>query len=150
MSLNMRVRLDHSGTIRAERKALRVADATTREIAQYIVEDIRSSWSAQSPSNVGSPPAVDTGNLDSSVKLERTGRDERGRFANAANTAVHFVRIDTTQGSNPGGRGQYAAALEDPDYFNRPYMRPAVERAAEHFGIAYAVNWDSAGGGNNG
>lgn len=111
------------------------------EVAEAIVADIRSSWSGSSPSAKGHAPAVVTGNLDTSIFVERTGRDVMGRFARDDKASLRFIRIDTTRGQSPtyttrGGvqksRGQYGMALEDPAYLNRPYLAPALDRAVAH------------------
>ncbi len=80
----------------------------------------------------GNAPAVDTGNLDSSIKVEKQGRDEQGRFSKK-DTAARYIHIDTSTGDNPNGRGNYAAALEDPSYYNLPFVAPALERSGELF-----------------
>lgn len=94
--------------------------------ADALVSDIRSNWSATSPSADGEAPAIQTGNLDSSVKVDPQMRDTSGRFSSDAH--VLFVRVDTSEGDDPQGRGNYAPALEDPNYLNRPFIQPAIDR----------------------
>jgi hypothetical protein len=98
---------------------------------QALVLDIRSGWSWSSPSAEGEAPAIKTGNLDSSVKIDPQKRDTSGRFS--ADAHVMFVRIDTSEGVDPQGRGNYAPALEDESYLNRPFVQPAVDRMQEIF-----------------
>lgn len=94
--------------------------------AEWLVNDIRSNWSSRSPSSRGSAPAVVSGNLDSSVIAEKTGRSSGGQFASTADATSWFVRVDTAKGSDPQGRGGYAKVLEDE--LKRPFFNPAVER----------------------
>lgn len=108
-------------------------EVAAEDTANAIVADIRSSWSAtRQAAGSGTAPAMDTGNLDSSVKVDRQGRDELGRFA-GKDAAVRFIRVNTAEGSNPGRRGNYAMALEDPDYYNLPFIAPALERSGDLF-----------------
>lgn len=101
--------------------------AGVQAAADALVADIKSNWSATSPSTWGEAPAKDTKNLDSSIKVDEQKRDTSGRFS--ADAHVLFVRMDTSQGDNPNGRGNYAQALEDPDYiYNRPFIQPAIDR----------------------
>ena len=129
------------GTEKLYRTLIRVentVDATTGEFldeaADWLVNDIRSSWSSSSPSPVGAAPAVVTGNLDSSVIVDEQGRSDGGRFASKSGQKVKIVRVDTSKGDDPQGRGNYAQALEDPHYiYNRPFMRPAIKRLESEF-----------------
>lgn len=117
---------------RVERDLMRDVGFGVDEAAQALATYIKGSWSLNSPSSVGSPPAIVTGNLDSSVMVEKTGRDERGRFASPENTYVKFVRIDTSQGMNPGERGNYAHILEGK--LDRPFIEPAIEVVGQLYG----------------
>ena len=95
--------------------------------ADWLVNDIRSSWSgSQQAIGSGNPPAIKTGNLDSSIQKEEQGRDLLGRFADTENTKVKFVRINTAEGNKPEGRGNYAQVLED--VYDLPFVQPAVDR----------------------
>jgi hypothetical protein len=129
--ISMRFKADFRSMIRIESLAKKRSAEITTEAAEMLVADIRSNWSAQSPSSVGNPPAVVTGNLDSSVVVDAQGRDTAGRFAGGGDVTVRFVRVDTSKGSNPGDRGNYAHILEDS--LNRPFMAPAIERAASQY-----------------
>lgn len=100
-----------------------------KDTTDQVVADIKSNWSAVAPSAYGTPPAIRTGNLDSAVKVESTGRDELGRFASNPDAKAWFIQVNTEDGDNPGERGNYAAALEDEGYLNRQFLSPALERA---------------------
>ena len=92
--------------------------------ANALVSDIRSNWSPSAPSQVGTAPAIVTGNLDSSIKVDDQKRDRSGRFSKDA--IVKFVRMDTSTGDNPNGRGNYGAVLEE--NLDRPFIQPAIDR----------------------
>lgn len=97
-----------------------------QEAAEALVTDIRANWSDTSPSTPGNPPAIKTGNLDGSVKANRQGRGEGGRFASSKNVKYWYVTIDTSEGPDPRNRGQYAGILEDSR--DRPFVAPALAR----------------------
>lgn len=118
---------------RIERDLLRDVGFGVQDGANALVTQIRANWSLHAPSAVGSPPAIVTGNLDSSVKVDPQGRDEIGKFTDRQNTAVMFVRIDTSEGSNPQGRGNYAHILEET--LDRPFIDPAIEQVARMYGM---------------
>lgn len=120
------------------RTMVRVEDTLKKQVgegvkatADMIAEDIRSSWSGMSPSARGEAPAVLTGVLDSSVVVDDQGRDSEGRFAGKADAAVWFIRVDTSE-NDPGG-DNYAQALEDPGYLDRPFVAPALARAEGYY-----------------
>jgi hypothetical protein len=118
---------------RIEKRVIDGLDTATEDTANAIVADIRSSWSAgRQAMGSGTPPAMDTGNLDSSVKVEKQGRDDLGRFA-GKDATVRYIQVNTAEGSNPNGRGNYAMALEDADYYNLPFIAPALERSGDLF-----------------
>lgn len=98
-----------------------------KDTAEAIVTDIRKSWSGFYPpaSKWGNPPAVRSGTLDKGITVEEQGRDLLGRFA-GVNAQARYIRIDT-------GDKNYAMALEDPNYLNRSFLKPAVENR----GIVY-------------
>lgn len=110
--------------IRVEMNINNSSGVAVRAVADALAADIRSNWSSTSPSAVGSAPAVVTGNLDSSVQVDPQGRDTSGRFASEAK--VMFVRVDTSMGDNPDGRGNYSVALEE--QLDRPFTQPAIDR----------------------
>lgn len=105
------------------------AQAAGKELADALVTDVRSSWSASSPSSPGLPPAMVTGNLDSSGKIEQRGAG--GRFGSAGADTLWSVRWSTLEGSDNQDRGEYASALEfgnDRGLLARPFLRPAINR----------------------
>jgi hypothetical protein len=105
------------------------------DAAEALVNHIRSNWSAtRQRIGAGNPPAIKTGNLDSSIFIEESGRDVLGRFADANNTRVKFVRIDTSMGDDPQGRGGYSQALEDTTYYNLPFMQPEIDAISGVYG----------------
>lgn len=73
-----------------------------------------------------------TGNLDSSILVEEQGRNAGGRFG-GADAFYRYIRIDTSQGDDPQGRGGYSQALEDESYLDRPFVEPAMDRLSDIF-----------------
>lgn len=86
-------------------------NAATQETAIAILEDIQSSWSSNSPSLPGEPPAVDTGELSGSGKILDESVDTR---------SIYVI----------GFSAKYARALEygKPYLAPRPYIKPALLR----------------------
>lgn len=123
---------DFRTMVRIEKNLMRDVGLGVEDAAQGLVTYIRGNWSLNAPSSPGSPPAIVTGNLDSSVVVDKQGRDLQGRFANAENTVVKFVRIDTSQGVDPQGRGEYAGILEEK--LDRPFIEPAVQVVSQMYG----------------
>lgn len=114
--------------VRVQKKFEDGIDEATAATAEQIVADIRSNWSAtQQHVGDGNPPAKDSTNLDTSITVETQGRDELGRFAKDGGT-VRFIRVNTLDGDYPNGYN-YAMALEDPAYYDLPFLAPALERA---------------------
>jgi hypothetical protein len=133
VTINLRnLEPDYRTMVSIERDLLRDVGLGVEEMANVLVSQIRGSWSLNSPSSVGSPPAIVTGNLDSSVVAEPTGRDDKGRFADKENTTVMFVRVDTSEGMIPEDRGNYAPVLEEK--LERPFIEPAIEVVAPMIG----------------
>lgn len=125
---------------RIEKRVMDGLEVAAEETANAIIADIRSNWSAgRQAMGSGTPPGMDTGNLDSSIRVEAQGRDEGGRFS-GKDTAARYIHIDTTEGSNNLGRGNYAPALEDPDYYNLPFLAPALERSGDILTISIKRN----------
>jgi hypothetical protein len=126
------IRYDHKfrGIASIERKVLLEAGVGAYETAQAIKRYIRDNWSPPPPpSAVGDPPAVRTGNLDSSLFIERV-RNVKGQFAkNGESYTAVVLTADTLRGNSPNGRTQYAEAVEL--YNNRPFLEPAVEEIGE-------------------
>lgn len=123
---------DFRTMVKIERDLMRDVGFGVEEMAQILVSQIRGNWSLNAPSSEGSPPAIVTGNLDSSVVAEPTGRDDKGRFADKENTTVMFVRVDTSEGIDPQDRGNYAPVLEEK--LNRPFIQPAIDKVAPMVG----------------
>ena len=116
--------------VRIETKIDKGAGEFTNEAGHWLSSNIRKNWSGTAPSMIGKPPAVRTGNLDSSIFVEG-GRDTKGRFATGDAAKVTFVRINTSEGSNPKKRGNYAHILEKK--LKRPFVTPAIERLRARF-----------------
>jgi len=120
------------------------------KMGERLVEYIRESWSKNSPSSAGNPPAIESGNLDSSIQMESTGRDASGRFANSDNLKVVFVRADTTKGTitdasgrDPNDKPNWAQSQElgqAGHHLPRPFMAPALEKIALEFGREAKLN----------
>ena len=132
ITAKMKVHFNH--TDRFERKVVKGVELGIHEVAEQLVGDIREHWSTQSPSSPGSPPAIRTGNLDQSIFIEKTGRDEKGRFQSKRNARVIFVKVDTTKGPKSGGREEYGTKLEDE--MDREYLAPAAERVSGKLGVS--------------
>lgn len=129
--LQVRIKRDLRGLDKMERDVPPRVNAAVKGAAEALAQDIMDNWSPNSPSPEGQPPAIKTGNLDSSVKVEPTGRDEQGRFATTADAKVWFVQIKTSEGDDPQGRGEYAGIVEEKN--NRPYVEPAIARVRAVF-----------------
>lgn len=123
---------DFRTMVRIERDLLRDVSLGVEDAAQALVSQIRGNWSSSSPSSRGEPPAIVTGNLDSSVVVDEKGRDEKGRFTSPTDTVVKFVRVDTSEGDNPGDRGNYGPVLEGP--LEREFIEPAIKVVAPMYG----------------
>lgn len=127
--INMRLRGEkdfYKALIRIERNVEHSTGEFLRITAEWLKNDIRSHWSTRSPSSYGATPAVVSGNLDSSVTVEKQGRSSGGQFASSKSAQSWYVRVDTANGLDPQGRGGYGQVLEFD--LNRPFMRPAIER----------------------
>lgn len=113
-----------------EKKVPTNTSKACREAAEALARDIRSNWSPVKPSAPFTAPAKDTGNLDSSVKVDALGRNARGQFASGDDAIAHYVRIDTTTGKNYHGRGAYEWFLEEGTerMDERPFLQPAIDR----------------------
>lgn len=115
-------RLDMTKLQRLERDAPEFAHSTAKDMAETLIDHIKSNWSPISPSSPYNPPAKVTGTLESNLRYVL--RDALGRFV-GADTAVSFSIYDDIE---------YAAALEFGHKRNsgawiepRPYFRPAIE-----------------------
>lgn len=131
LTLKFRERDNWRTMIRVEEKILDRVGEGVKATAEAIVEDIRSSWSGSAPSAQGNPPAIRSGVLDESVVVEDQGRGDGGRFASNKNAIAYYIHVDTAE-NDPEGYN-YAMALEDPDYLDRPFLAPALKRAQGYF-----------------
>lgn len=104
-----------------------------KEAAEAIATFIKSHWSPNSPSNKGDPPAIDTGNLDSSILVAPSTRSLRsGRFAKKG--TVWEVTANTQDGQvEHKTKYNYTQALEDPSHTDRPFFAAAVETVAQDY-----------------
>jgi len=102
---------------------------TTKELADQIADIIHKSWSESAPSSPGNPPAVVTGKLDRSVRVERQGRSLEGRFTSGKDAAIWAVLIGE----------KYAATLEHGggSILPRPFVLPAALQVADGLPDAY-------------
>lgn len=85
-------------------------DSFLRKLALDCEADIKNNFSAQSPSPVGSPPGVDTGNLKNSIVAVRRGAD-------------WVVQV----GADYGADLEYGTRKMGA----RPFVRPAVRRVVQ-------------------
>lgn len=106
-------------TVLLEKRVFDQAAGATDEAAETAVKDIRSSWSASSPSSPGNPPAVVTGALDASVSSEQ-------KLASGNTVATEIKAEAGHAGYNEFGTSKMAA---------RPFMQPAVNRLRHTFPI---------------
>lgn len=114
--IRVQVRSDLTNLNTLDREFPRNVDNATRRGAERMVEIIHISWSPNSPSPRGAPPAVVTGTLDRSVTPDKVGRDILGHFAGRTETVMWAARVGAP----------YAWALEDESELNRPYVLPAA------------------------
>lgn len=131
LTLNFRERDNWRTMVRIERDLEDGVEKAVQTTAEEIVADIRSNWSAVAPSVQGNPPAIRSGVLDRSVVADKQGRDLLGHFSANKDAKVWFVRVDTAPNDDRGYN--YAPALEDPDYLDRPFLSSALERAAGYY-----------------
>ncbi len=130
LTLKLLVKDNWRTMIRVEKKVEDGAAQGSRATAEAIIADIQSSWSGSSPSARGTAPAYLTGVLNDSVVMETQGRDDGGRFA-GKDAELFYIKVDTSD-NDPNG-DNYAQALEDPDYLDRPFLAPALERAEGYY-----------------
>lgn len=93
----------------------------TRMTVDSIKADIQSSWSGESPSEPGTPPATVSGYLNDSIKVIR--RDSAGRFSVLDSAVAWTLTVESEYGAaQEYGRPEINLAP-------RPYLRPALARA---------------------
>lgn len=123
-----------------EQKLLTKAGIFAKDIAEAHIEDARANWSSYPPSTPGRPPAMRSGNLDSSPYIEyRAGGALFTRmFSNVASNPEDFpiaiVNWDTTKGSyEPENKRGYAGYLETGTVKmkRRPFVRASLRRIRE-------------------
>lgn len=129
MKFEFREKSNWRTLVNVEKRFARQVNEAVEDAAEALVEDIRGNWSGTSPSQWGTPPAVVSGVLDSSLEIVESDRTSLGRFAKKG--SVRVVKIDTSE-NDPDGES-YAPALEDPGYLNRPFVEPAIERVSQVF-----------------
>lgn len=117
-------------------QADKIAGDGTREVLEGIGQDIKDNWSPESPSDPYTPPAVVSGYLDNSVKMER--RDAAGRFASFGKAVTWLLRIEA----------DYGIALEfgqpERGLIERPFFMPAVYRAEDKLGVVLTTEFQVA------
>lgn len=132
LTLKLKVKDNWRTMIRVEDTLNRQVGEGVKATADAIVADIRQNWSAvRQTRGSGTPPAMDTEVLDRSVVVDDQGRNETGQFAGRDMAATWYIRVDTAE-NDPQGYN-YAQALEDPQYYNLPFLAPAMLRAEGYF-----------------
>jgi HK97 gp10 family phage protein len=124
--LSVRFKADLSGLNAVEANVPRNAAKAVKNLADRVVEEIRASWSPESPSSPGSPPAIVTGTMDRSVMTEKQGRDVFGRFAgqDALSWAVRVNAVNKRGASYPRFLEYGTRKMEA-----RPFLMDAAYRA---------------------
>lgn len=91
-----------------QQKLPTLAAEIAQRVAEAVMAEIDSGWSANTPSEPGEAPAIVSGNLAGSITIEQRGNAE--------------VRVGST--------ASYAPFLEfgTSEIEMRPWLRPAVER----------------------
>ncbi len=126
-----------SALIRLERNVERNSTEFLKEARDFLIADIRSSWTRAAPSNPFEYPALDTTNLDLAIMQagdDATLRDEKGRFAGTKGKFI-TIRFAAAEGELYHGRGEYIQALEfgregaEP----RPFIQVSVDRLRRVF-----------------
>jgi hypothetical protein len=125
----------YRASIRVEREIEDQIEGGVRKAANLIVEHIKDNWSPSKPSEPFARPAVDTGNLESSIKVEHSARDLMGKYATAETAKVSIIQVNTADGYNPRKRGNYAVALEEGTdvMLSRPFLQPSVDWARNFY-----------------
>lgn len=121
-----------------DKNAPKITDRAVREVLEKVKDTIRDNWSAESPSSPGNPPAVVTGYLDQSLKVQR--RDILGRFSTPGNTTSWSLKVNA----------EYGAALEfgrpEINLAPRPFLRPAIKGVEKALGDRIKIGFRFVGG----
>lgn len=132
--ITVKVKQDLRGLNALEKHVPINVDKTTKEVADDIASIIHDSWSESAPSSPGNPPAVVTGRLDRSVKVERQGRAAGGQFSSGANSFLWVLHIGAPYaGTLEHGGGNIAP---------RPFVLPAVLQVADSLEERYREVFD--------
>lgn len=136
MMLSFVWKTDHfyRNLISFEQETKEYTTAELKKVAIYVVDDIKGNWSPVKPSKPYTPPAIDTGAYNESIRIEQM-RDVTGRFISAWR-----INLNTDLAERPR---QYSAALEfgTPYMARRPHILPALRRAEKRFnGLIYRVS----------
>ena len=124
--IRMSARLDLRGLDKLNATVgVKTADAVM-SAAEYIVADVNAHWSPEIPSFYGEAPAVRTGRLKNSARVQWRGGG--GRFSSSADAFEAELRY----------MAPYSGVLET-GYLNRPFLKPAVERTANVIGPMFFV-----------
>lgn len=95
--------------------------AAVRNSAEWIVNDVKSHWSPESPSLRGNAPAKVTGTLERSARIYMRGNG--GRFTSSVDAVQAEIRF----------LAPYSGVLET-GKLDRPFLVPAVLRAEKVVG----------------
>jgi hypothetical protein len=107
------------------REAVNRAMPSLRAIGEYVVKDIKTNWSASSPSSPGSPPARVTGRLHRSIKY-RIWKNQRGAGVVIYSDAPHALWLEY-------GTVRMAS---------RPFMSLAMQRLrSKRYSMSQYVGW---------
>lgn len=132
-SIKVRMKVDTAKLDAMYAKSPELADACTKDAADWVYNYIQDHWSASSPSSPYNPPARITGDLSSRLYTQRRSG---GRFALRGGDITEWA---------VGADIEYAAALEfgktnaPNTIIRRPFMRPAVEALRRKFAPMFAA-----------
>lgn len=134
-------RVDTTGLNFIEKHIPQITNDAVKTTIEEIARGVKENWSSSSPSAPGSPPAVVTGYLDSSVQIFR--KDLAGRFSTLLNAVTWGIRVGA----------EYGAALEFGNPVTgaapRPFLRPAIKAAEDLLGQKISIGFrqiETAGG----
>ena len=127
-----------SGLIKLENRVEKGSTEFVKRAGEWLVNDIRKSWSSPSPSAPNTSPAIDSGNLDDAIEnalADGRYRDDGGKFASSSSAKTFTFQFAAQNGQGYHGRGEYIQALEygrvgaEP----RPFVDPAMQRLKRAF-----------------